>query len=438
MRITESMKTNTFLYDLNKSLERMVNTQNTITSTKKINKPSDDPSGTAKLMRFKSNLSRYERYKANVEDAISFTSASESALNQLTDTITTASSILLQASNDTIGPQERLTLAEQMRDLWEITIQSANQQYADQYLFGGTNNHEVPFILTDEVTDETFIGSYDGEIALSSTFIEEESMVVTEYFEEGVDFTIDYENGSVTALSGGRLNDGDSYFISYELNEGISQEESFVASQDLSVNLTNNNLLNNSIKVYRHFTEGTDYSVDYQNGKLTQVAGGDMEDGITYSVAYKSERNSFADINEDGVEGDILRVIDEGAIQKINVDAEEIFAGNDGLLNVLKQAYVALERNDLSAISAAKDALDASVDHVTSVQGRLGVIQNRLEFQTQKLATDETNLQKLISNIEDTDIATAVIELENDQTVFQAALRTGANIIQTTLIDFLS
>lgn len=437
MRITESMKTNTFLYDLNKSLERMMNTQNTITSTKKINKPSDDPSGAAKLIRLKNNLSRYERYQDNVEDAISFTAASESALTQLTDTISTASSILLQASNDTIGPEERLTLADQVRDLWEISVQSANQQYADQYLFGGTNSHEAPFTITDEVTDEAIVGILGEEIELTSTFLEDDSVVVTEYFQEGVDYTIDHENGTITTLPNGRLNDGDSYFISYELNEGIPQEESFVASQDPPTALSNNNLLYNSIKVYRHFTEGTDFTVDYQNGKLTQLESGEMEEGIAYSVAYQTEKNSFANLNEDGVDGDILRVIDEGTVQKINSDAGEVFAGDDGLLNVLKEAYVALERNDLNGIKAAKEALDASIDHVTSMQGRLGVIQNRLEFQTQKLATDETNLKKLISNIEDTDIATAVIELENDQTVFQAALNTGANIIKTTLIDYL-
>ncbi len=437
MRITESMKTNTFLYDLNKSLERMMNTQNTITSTKKINKPSDDPAGTAKLMRLKNNLSRYERYQANVDDAVFYTSASESALNQLNDTISKATAILLQASNDTIGSEERLTLAGQMRDLWETAIQSANQKFANRYLFGGTNDHEIPFTMSNQITDEAMTASFDEAVALASTFIEEDTLTITDYFEEGADFTIDYENGTVTALSGGRLADGDDYYISYELNEGITQEESFTASHDTAVALSNSNLLNNSIKVYRHFEENTDYTVDYENGKLTLLTGGEMIDGRAYAVSYQAEENSFADLNEDGVDGDLLRVIDEGTVQKINVNAEEVFAGEEGLLNVLKKAYVALERDDFTEIKAAKEALENNVDHITSMQGRLGVIQNRLEFQQDKLSADKVNLEKLISNIEDTDIATAIVELQNDQAVFQSALRTGADIIRTTLIDFL-
>ncbi len=438
MRISESMKTSTFLYDLNKSMEKMLNTQNQLTTTKRINKPSDDPSGTAKLMRLKNSLSRYQRYQENVEDATFFVSASESSLSDLQDTISTANSILLQAANDTVGIEERKTLGGQVRDLWERVVQTANNKFANRYLFGGTNDETPPYTLSDQVENESFTAEVGETVLLDNTNMISGSAVVSEYFEEGVDFTVDYENGTITRIDGGRMVEGEEYFVTLEINEGIPMEETLTASSNPPFDLANENLLYNSIKVYRHFTEETDFTVDYENGSITALESGNIEDGRDYTISYQVDGNYVATLNPEGVDGDVYREVDEGILQKINVSAEEVFGGDAGLIKGLKDAYTALERNDTEAMKEARTILTENIDSVTSIQGRLGVIQNRLDFQASKITSDDINMQKLISSIEDTDIVKAMVELENDQLVYQAALNAGSKIIQRTLIDFLS
>jgi flagellar hook-associated protein 3 FlgL len=49
----------------------------------------------------------------------------------------------------------------------------------------------------------------------------------------------------------------------------------------------------------------------------------------------------------------------------------------------------------------------------------------------------ETTTTTLLSQTEDTDLAKAILDLTNQQNTYQAALRSGASIIQPSLLDFL-
>jgi flagellar hook-associated protein 3 FlgL len=43
----------------------------------------------------------------------------------------------------------------------------------------------------------------------------------------------------------------------------------------------------------------------------------------------------------------------------------------------------------------------------------------------------------LISSIEDADIASLIVQYQEDQVAYEAALSIGASLIQTSLLDFL-
>ena len=49
---------------------------------------------------------------------------------------------------------------------------------------------------------------------------------------------------------------------------------------------------------------------------------------------------------------------------------------------------------------------------------------------------EETTISRL-SDTEDADIAATLIDLNSQQTAYQAALKVGANILQSSLLDFL-
>ena len=371
MRVSENLKNLFLLHNLNRTMERMVKTENDLGTAKRIHKPSDDPGGTARLIRLKSYLSGYDRYEKNIEDGLHWVTATESAINNVMDATVQADAILMQAGNDTMGASERETLAGQLRELWEQVVQFANQKFGDKYLFGGTENDMAPYSLSDEVEDESFTAAWDVAVSLENVGLRSGSVEVT-------------------------------------TTDGLVE-----------------------------FTEGVDYTIDYEKGTITVLGSGSMADGSDYLISYQTDEPSSAVVNPDGVDGQIFREVDEGVGLQINVSAEDMFEGTTGILSVLKQGYLVLQRNDREGIAQVRNSLQESLDGITGIQGEIGTKIQRLDVLKEKVATDQVNLESLISDIEDTDIAAAVVQLQKDQLVYQAALKAGADLIQTSLLDFL-
>jgi flagellar hook-associated protein 3 FlgL len=81
--------------------------------------------------------------------------------------------------------------------------------------------------------------------------------------------------------------------------------------------------------------------------------------------------------------------------------------------------------------------LDANLDNLLDIQAGNGARANRLESATSRLAEVEETTVKQLSTTEDADITKTIIELNSQQTAYQAALRAGASIVQSSLMDFL-
>jgi flagellar hook-associated protein 3 FlgL len=371
MRISENMKIHFLLSDLTRTMSRIMDTQQDVATAKRIHQPSDDPDGTARLLRLKGMQSRIERYLENVEHGSRWLTVTDSALNHVTNIVSEVDAVLLQASNDSLGAQERETLAKQVAQLWAQIMNTANQTEDGRYIFGGTNNDTAPYTVSNSIDDETFTSVYDTAVDLDHTGLITTSVVVT-------------------SLDG--------------------------------------------LTVY---TEGVDYTIDDKSGSITVLGTGSMADGADYLISYETEAALAHTLNPEGVDGVITRRIDEDNVLQINVAATDVFGDSDGLLVRLKEAYNALMRNDRDAIIDARNALATDLDIIRQIQGEVGTKIGRLELQGDKLETDLFNADKLISSIEDTDMAAAIIELQKDQTMYEAALKTGSQIVQMTLLDYL-
>ena len=371
MRISENMKTHFLLSDLNRTMSRIMDTQQDVATAKRIQQPSDDPNGTARLLRLKGMLNRVERYQENVENGSRWLTVTDSAMNHVTDIASQVDAVLLQASNDSLGPEERETLAKQIEQLWVQAVSTANQTEDGKYIFGGTNTDTAPYTVTNSIVDETFTSDHDTAVYLDHTGL------------TGTTVT-------VTSLDG--------------------------------------------LTVY---TEGVDYTVDAEHGSITVLGSGSMADTLDYLVSYDTEQSLVHTLNLNGVDGVITRRIDEDNTLQINMAATEVFGETDGLLHGLKETYNALIRNDRDGILQARTLMDGSLETIRQVQGEVATKIERLALQAEKLESDLFNAEKLISDIEDTDMAAAIIELQKDQTMYEAALKTGSQIVQMTLLDYL-
>src|SRR3954451_1466089 len=137
-----------------------------------------------------------------------------------------------------------------------------------------------------------------------------------------------------------------------------------------------------------------------------------------------------------GDSGSIVREIGTGVQVKVNATADTIIGsgGGDGkLIDVLRTIAThlrggtpadaaALRPTDLSALTTQGDAL-------SRVRASVGSISNRLETAQSRLDEVEENTTKLLSNVEDADMAKTMIDYSTQQNAYQSALRSGAQIV---------
>jgi flagellar hook-associated protein 3 FlgL len=139
----------------------------------------------------------------------------------------------------------------------------------------------------------------------------------------------------------------------------------------------------------------------------------------------------------------IVREIGPGVTMTINTVGSEVLgdgqaANDDKLLDVLRDAVDNLRAGDAASVRGVDlERLDANLDALLEVRAANGARSNRLEAALSRLDEVEESTVKQLSNVEDADIAETLIELNSQTAAYQAALRAGASIVQSSLMDFL-
>jgi len=138
----------------------------------------------------------------------------------------------------------------------------------------------------------------------------------------------------------------------------------------------------------------------------------------------------------------IVREIGPGVSMQINTVGRDVLgdgqsAGDGKLLNVLRDAIGHLRAGDGASVRADIDKLDVNVDHILEIRAANGARSQRLESALSRLQQSEESSVSQLSDTEDADIAKTLIDLNSQSAAYQAALRAGANLVQSSLMDFL-
>ncbi|HEV3001123.1 MAG TPA: flagellar hook-associated protein FlgL [Solirubrobacteraceae bacterium] len=142
-----------------------------------------------------------------------------------------------------------------------------------------------------------------------------------------------------------------------------------------------------------------------------------------------------------GDAGPIARQIGPGVSVQVNVLGSAVLGsgGTDGkLLSTLRAIAADLRSGNVAGLRGpALNGLGSNLEDVTSARGTVGALSTRLEAAEARLAQVEESTSALLSTNEDTDVAKAIIDLNTQQSVYEAALKSGQALIQPSLLDFL-
>ncbi|MHB8125589.1 MAG: flagellar hook-associated protein FlgL [Desulfitobacteriaceae bacterium] len=126
----------------------------------------------------------------------------------------------------------------------------------------------------------------------------------------------------------------------------------------------------------------------------------------------------------------------------ISVNGQTLFktsiTGVPGVFDTLSALSTALKTNDATGINDALKNIDGSIDNVIAHRTDLGARANRMTALRDQLDSTSDNLKGYLSGIQDADIAKTIMDSKNQENTYKAALFVGAQIIQPSLIDFMS
>ena len=145
MRVTNGIQYREFLDSLDRVRQRLIRGQISLATTRRINKPSDDPAGAGEALGLRQGLARLDRYASNGGSAKTVVVATDSALSSLTDLLTSAREKAVQGASDTYDQVNKNQIADEIDALRQQVFSVARTKFEGRYLFGGTETRTDPF-----------------------------------------------------------------------------------------------------------------------------------------------------------------------------------------------------------------------------------------------------------------------------------------------------
>lgn len=173
------------------------------------------------------------------------------------------------------------------------------------------------------------------------------------------------------------------------------------------------------------------------NGKYMDrpVFGGTTPGAVAYSEDPTTHQITYA-----GNANPTTRTVGPNAKVRIETTGPEAFgkSGTDTeLFTVLDTISKSIRSNDQETLNNSLGNLDTAHDLLKSALSDVGARYNRVEQMKQSADDHLLSVSSQLSDIEDVDLPKAIMELQIQQTSYQAALAATAKVIQPSLIDFL-
>ncbi|OIV47539.1 flagellar hook-associated protein 3 [Sodalis sp. TME1] len=151
MRLSTSMIYQRNLDAISESYSKWENTGQQLATGKRVNVPSDDPIAASQAIKLGQSQALNSQYSAARTSATNSLSAETTVLEQVTDVIQSAQTLLVQAGDGTLSDQDRQSLATQLQSYKDQLLNLANSQDGNgNYLFAGYKTNSAPFVEAED------------------------------------------------------------------------------------------------------------------------------------------------------------------------------------------------------------------------------------------------------------------------------------------------
>jgi flagellar hook-associated protein 3 FlgL len=157
------------------------------------------------------------------------------------------------------------------------------------------------------------------------------------------------------------------------------------------------------------------------------------------STAYDVETGAYTGVGgADGVPVQaIMRRVSNSEEIRIDVTGPEAFGAGDSDLFAIVGRIAENVVGDPATLSVDLDALDGALDRLLGATAAVGARAARMDAAAQLNADLQLTLTSQLVDTEDVDLARTIMELNQTEVGYKAALQATAQVIQPTLLDFL-
>jgi len=161
MRVT----TNTFPDSLLRHLQRVTKDMNAlneqVATGQRISQVSEDSASANRILDMQEEKNRITQFSRNAARAQNINNTTISQLQNLIDISDRAGELAVLA--DGLKGEDGLrAYAEEIDELLQHAMQSANARFNGEYLFGGTDSGDAPFVATTDADGDITAVAYDG------------------------------------------------------------------------------------------------------------------------------------------------------------------------------------------------------------------------------------------------------------------------------------
>ncbi|MDP1768638.1 MAG: flagellin [Nitrospirota bacterium] len=230
--------------------------------------------------------------------------------------------------------------------------------------------------------------------------------------------TLNNDAGYVAYLSGANIDFDGLRVVLQDGTRGPRNGDVFAVAQARSVVLTNQSYVSGGTIV----AEGLRFSL--RDGAAAPASGDlfTIQTGVQYQ-------------GDDGLQ---TIEVGDGQTVKTNQPGNLTFTGPAiDLFASVKNLTASLNGNYVGGIQRGLAAVDVAVDQVSSVQGELGALVNRLVSNKGSLDETKVFLSNILSTHEDVDLVEAISQLTLQQQAIEAAGATLNRIFESSLLKYL-
>jgi flagellar hook-associated protein 3 FlgL len=162
--------------------------------------------------------------------------------------------------------------------------------------------------------------------------------------------------------------------------------------------------------------------------------------GTTSGAAVSGSGTTFT---YTGDTGQVMRRTGPSDLVQVNVSAQDAFfftppAGfSNNIFAVIEEMAAAIDVGDTGRVAASLGAIDVSMDQVGRQLALIGARSNHVTASQQRTADLKAALTTERSELQDVDIAEAVLRLQTEQTAYQTALTAIGRSFPANLASFI-